>query len=235
MSEKITGLVKWYNTRRGFGVISGSAGKEYFIHISNLPPDVRELSTGTRLLFDGVPRPYHNGGYEAVHIEMDKSPVQEPLPVIKSTPPKPQFVQSSPATSASDYWYQSYTGGIDTNAPSHSANLPLETKVVGVTYEGRQTVVALLEVGEEVLLVREPDNAYDNNAIKVTRKDGQDFGFLSRHLAARLAPDFDKYGQPVKATVISLTRGYYSDSNLGVTIKFKMPETPENDDCILKD
>jgi hypothetical protein len=78
------------------------------------------------------------------------------------------------------------------------------------------------------LLVREPDNPYDGNAIKVVRKEGQCFGFISRHLAAGLALKFDKYGKPVEATVISLTRGYSSDSNLGVTIKFSIPDISDD-------
>src|SRR5271157_5374638 len=43
----------------------------------------------------------------------------------------------------------------------------IETKVKGVVYEGRQAVVADLQAGEEVILVRDPQNPYDRNAIKV--------------------------------------------------------------------
>jgi cold shock CspA family protein len=240
MSEKTTGKVEWYNSSRGFGVIIGSDGEEYFVHTSKLSPDIKELKIGTRLIFEVSPRPHYKGGhesnqvnwtggYEAIHVELDNSPVPESPPVIKQTRPMPHIAPTPPIDSGTDYWYQSYSAGTNTHNQLGHKKESLETKVVGVTYEGRQSIVALLRTGEEVLLVREPDNPYDGNAIKVIRKHGQCFGFISRHLAASLASKFDKYGKPVEATVISLTRGYSSDSNLGVTIQFSIPE-PANDD-----
>ena len=103
----------------------------------------------------------------------------------------------------------------------------IETKVKGVVYEGRQEVVAELQVGEEIKLVRDPHNPYDRNAIKVMCKDGQQIGFLPRELAADLASRFDNYGQPVKGNVAAVLGGYYSDSRVGVTIKFRPPEEIE--------
>ncbi len=41
------------------------------------------------------------------------------------------------------------------------------TRVVGVTFYGRQAVIARLSFGEEILLKREPTNQYDRNAIRV--------------------------------------------------------------------
>jgi len=94
---------------------------------------------------------------------------------------------------------------------------------VGVTYEGRQVVVAQLQVGEKVYLVRDLHNPFDQNAIKVVRRDGQQFGFLNKDLAAVLSTRLDQYGRSLKASVSSLMGGYYADSNLGVVIKFKLP------------
>jgi single-stranded-DNA-specific exonuclease len=91
-----------------------------------------------------------------------------------------------------------------------------ETRVVGVTFENRQAVVALLTMWEKVYLVRDPMNPYDPNAIKVVRWDHQQFGYLNRELAKILAPRMDHYGRRVKATVSRLTGGYYADSSLGV-------------------
>jgi len=237
MSEKITGKVDWYNSSRGFGVIIGSDDEEYFVHSSRLSPDIKELKIGTRLIFEVSPRPRYKGGhesnqvnwtggYEAIHVELDNSPVPEPPPVIKQTP---HVTQTPSIDSGTDYWYQSYSTGTNTNNQLGHKKEPLETKVVGVTYEGRQSIVALLRTGEEVLLVREPDNPYDGNAIKVVRKEGQCFGFISRDIAASLASKFDKYGKSVEAIVVSLTKGYSSDSNLGVTIQFNIPETSNDD------
>jgi single-stranded-DNA-specific exonuclease len=100
----------------------------------------------------------------------------------------------------------------------------IETKVVGVTYEGRQAVVAQLKKGEEVFLVRDPHNPYDRNAIKVVNWNRQQFGFLNRDLAAVLSSRMDLYGRQVIAVVSAICGGYYADSSLGVRVKFDLPE-----------
>src|SRR5215472_753359 len=41
------------------------------------------------------------------------------------------------------------------------------TKVVGVSFEGRQDVVAGMVAGQELTLVRQPDNPVDSNAVAV--------------------------------------------------------------------
>lgn len=41
------------------------------------------------------------------------------------------------------------------------------SKLVGVTFEGRQEVISLLEGGEELRFRREPDNEHDSNAVAV--------------------------------------------------------------------
>lgn len=225
MGDKLTGKVKWYNSQRGFGLITGSDGKEYFVHSSQLSPNLGEIKIGTRLIFETTPRPHYKGGFEAVQVEIDVSPIPEP-PKAKLIRPTPQLSQSATADSGIDYWYQSYATATDNQSANRK---PIETKVVGVTYEGRQSIVALLSVGEEVQLVREPDNPYDKNAIKVVRKTGQCFGFISKVLASGFAPKFDDYGKPVEAVIISVTKGYSSDSNIGVTIQFNLPEMPDSE------
>ena len=100
----------------------------------------------------------------------------------------------------------------------------IETKVVGVTYENRQAVVTQLKVGEVVYLVRNPENEYDPNAIKVYKWDGRSFGFLNRSLASVLVAQFDRYRRPVKAIVSEIKGGYSLGSCLGVVIKFDPPE-----------
>jgi len=100
----------------------------------------------------------------------------------------------------------------------------IETRVVGVTFENRQAVVALLTEREQVFLIREPDNAFDSNAVKVQRWDHQQFGYLNRELAKLVAPRMDRYGRPVKATVTTLIGGNNPGSRLGVLIKFYLPE-----------
>src|SRR5271165_3595669 len=52
------------------------------------------------------------------------------------------------------------------------------TKVAGVTFEGRQRVVARCSVGERLVLVRDPGNRFDKGAIKVMRLNGEQLGFV---------------------------------------------------------
>lgn len=90
------------------------------------------------------------------------------------------------------------------------------TKVVGVSFEGRQDVVAQLTPGEEVLLRREPANPFDPHAVQVVRSDGSVVGYLNSALAGRLAPRLDR-GARYRATVTAVTGG--GDRNLGVNLR----------------
>jgi superfamily II DNA or RNA helicase len=101
----------------------------------------------------------------------------------------------------------------------------IETKVKGVTFDGRQAVVAQLTEGETVWLIREPTNPHDPNAIRVERKNGEQIGYIDKHLAANLAPKFDKNGESVAATITEITGGYDRYSNLGVRLEFVVPES----------
>ncbi len=102
----------------------------------------------------------------------------------------------------------------------------IQTKVVGVTFEGRQEVVARLQMGDKVWLEMEPDNPYDNNAIKVCRENGEQIGYINRHLAADIVHYFRAYGYPVQGKVSMLTGSRWDGYSLGVVIAFKLP-TPK--------
>jgi single-stranded-DNA-specific exonuclease len=97
------------------------------------------------------------------------------------------------------------------------------TKVVGVTFEGRQEVVAQLVPGEEVFLRREPQNPYDPHAVQVVRRDGAVVGYLSSALAGRLAPRLDR-GARYRATVTAVTGG--GERSLGVNLRLEQ-EAPQ--------
>ncbi len=45
------GTVKWFNERKGFGFIQGEDGKDYFVHHSAIPEDVR-LNEGDKVSFE---------------------------------------------------------------------------------------------------------------------------------------------------------------------------------------
>ena len=100
----------------------------------------------------------------------------------------------------------------------------IETRIVGTTFGNRQAVVALLTQWEQVYLIREPENEFDSNAVKVVRWDKQQVGYLNKELAKIVAPRIDRLGRPIKGTVTRLTGGYSSVSSLGVEVRFRMPE-----------
>ena len=52
MSEKLTGTVKWFNEKKGYGFISRENGPDLFLHFSNIIGDgFRTLSEGQAVTF----------------------------------------------------------------------------------------------------------------------------------------------------------------------------------------
>ncbi len=101
------------------------------------------------------------------------------------------------------------------------------TKIVGVTFEGRQEIVRALVPGEALRLQREPTNPVDPHAIRVLTRLGQQVGFLSARVAARLAPSMDA-GSRYAATVSQITGGPGADRDrsFGVNIFVQRLELP---------
>lgn len=67
--------------------------------------------------------------------------------------------------------------------PNSPALGRMPTKIVGVRFYN-----GLATTGERVLLVREPTNPYDRNAIQVRNVMGDQIGHIGRFVAAKLAP-----------------------------------------------
>jgi single-stranded-DNA-specific exonuclease len=88
------------------------------------------------------------------------------------------------------------------------------SKLVGVSFEGRQDVIAGLQAGRELELERQADNPYDANAIAV-RYGNLQVGFIRREIAAHLAPRIDA-GARYRARIASLTGG--GERHRGVNI-----------------
>ena len=80
------------------------------------------------------------------------------------------------------------------------------TKLAGVTFEGRQDVAAGLVAGAALELRRQPKNPYDRNAIAAFYGELQ-IGFLNREMAAELAPLVDDEGRRYTASVTEVTGG----------------------------
>ncbi len=103
------------------------------------------------------------------------------------------------------------------------------TKVVGVTFEGRQAVVATVRAGEPLRLVRDPRNPRDPHAVQVCRGDGQQIGFLRAALAARIAPAMDA-GALYSAVATAVTGGGERAWGLNIRVSREKPggeATPE--------
>ncbi|MDZ4655540.1 MAG: single-stranded-DNA-specific exonuclease RecJ [Coriobacteriia bacterium] len=85
------------------------------------------------------------------------------------------------------------------------------TKLVGVTFEGRQDVVSRLTPGSPLRLERQPDNEYDANACALFDAFGDQVGFFNRRLAAAFAPFVDA-GIDYDVTVTEITGGCDGES-----------------------
>ncbi len=80
------------------------------------------------------------------------------------------------------------------------------TKLAGVTFEGRQEVIARLVPGEPLRLERQPSNEFDPCACALFDARGDQVGFLNRRLAAALAPVVDA-GAEYDVSVADVTGG----------------------------
>ena len=103
---------------------------------------------------------------------------------------------------------------------------PRKTRVVGVTFEGRQRVVASLVPGQKLRLRREPYNRHDPNAIRVECLDGQQIGYIDRDLARDLASVLDKAGGTIPAEVVEITGGS-AGYRYGVEISYRLPRSSD--------
>lgn len=55
-------------------------------------------------------------------------------------------------------------------------------KIVGVSFDGRQEMIARLELGQAVMFCREPENMYDPNAVAVYTLDNKCLGYVPKEL-----------------------------------------------------
>jgi hypothetical protein len=114
------------------------------------------------------------------------------------------------------------------------------SKLVGVTKENadgrnRQTIIQnFIEEGEPLILEREPENEYDNNAIAAYVVPISDpwgsgiyqVGYLPREMAAELAPLMDQ-GNKVYCEVSECTGGTNEKRTLGVNISLSIFSSKE--------
>lgn len=80
----------------------------------------------------------------------------------------------------------------------------------------RQFLIKKLKTGNVIYLVREPENPYDANAIRVDCKHGC-IGYLSREHASQIAPVMDG-GERLRAEVANIWGGTPGKPSRGVWI-----------------
>lgn len=108
----------------------------------------------------------------------------------------------------------------------------LLSKVVGVTFEGRQEIIELMSITDLIQLRPEPQNQYDENAIAVWvafppesgMKNAQ-IGYLPKEIAAQVAPHMD--GEYFIGSVDEINGGFLkwdgSNASYGVIIRVELP------------
>ena len=97
------------------------------------------------------------------------------------------------------------------------------SKIAGVTKENpdgisRQELLKHRKEGEELQFIRDPKNPYDENAIKICLKTGEQLGFVGAELAEDLAPRIDK-GEHIQVFISEITGGEEDRPTLGCNIK----------------
>ncbi|MGC1335378.1 MAG: DEAD/DEAH box helicase, partial [Candidatus Cybelea sp.] len=95
------------------------------------------------------------------------------------------------------------------------------TKLAGVSFEGRQDVIAGLHAGAPLELRRQGDNPHDSNAIAVHYGQLQ-LGFFNKRLAAHIAPLMDagaRYGARVASLTGGTSTGEFKHRGVNVVIE----------------
>jgi len=81
--------------------------------------------------------------------------------------------------------------------------------VSGLEFCAGRELVPELRIEDSVRLIREPNNAYDRNAIRIETNNGQHVGYINRDAARDLAPVMDG-GATVAAYVTAIEGGAYA-------------------------
>lgn len=92
------------------------------------------------------------------------------------------------------------------------------TRVVGVTFGNAQQVLPNLCAGMDLQFIREPDNQYDRNAIRV-ECCGSTLGHIKADIAAQLAPKIDSGKTVIKGDISEITGGFAPGITYGCNIR----------------
>jgi len=102
-----------------------------------------------------------------------------------------------------------------------------KTKVVGVTYEGRQDVInSMNEMLDNLIAKREPENPHDENAIAiyVEKHNGelQSVGYINRGLAAKLSPVIKEQNLELIIDDYVIVGNREAGKNLGIIFNYTL-------------
>lgn len=102
------------------------------------------------------------------------------------------------------------------------------SKVAGVTYEGRQSIIARLQGDEPCRIVPEPADPHDPNAVAVhvATADGvKHIGYVPRDLAKEIAPWLE--GEAVMVRILEIVGGFETFegdiASYGLRIEIEIP------------
>lgn len=122
------------------------------------------------------------------------------------------------------------TSALHTEAREYQPGDLVITNILPLTSNYRQGLIARLKTGDDLMIVREKENATDANAVQVIfsghETDLRDtvIGHLEPDLAAKIAPILDEYAvgaqRFVHAQVVALNK---TEPHASVQIKFRLP------------
>ena len=109
------------------------------------------------------------------------------------------------------------------------------TKVAGVTFDNRQSVIAHLTGNEPCRIVPQPDNEFDPNALAVEASVNgviANVGYIPRDLASQIAPYLE--GESVMVSIVEITGGFEIDearfAAYGLLLRIQVPVADDDED-----
>jgi hypothetical protein len=92
------------------------------------------------------------------------------------------------------------------------------TKLSGVTIGHRQSNIGKININDELIYIREPNNPYDKHAILITTKDGLEIGYIPKGSNVPLAEDMDKGNKfLIRVATITGENTQYKGVNVHIT------------------
>ena len=123
----------------------------------------------------------------------------------KSQAVKPSIVSENQQHSVFQQWEAQFD-------PENSTEKlrSFHSKIVGVTFENedgrkRQQIISQCKVGERLILIPDPTNKYDEDAVKVCRSNGEQIGHLNSSFAFELKERMEKSKSRVDVTITDIT------------------------------